>query len=506
MSVDLDILEDLARLSSSSHDFVLWAFPWGEPGTELADRTGPHVWQVAVLRAIDAGLCTPAEAIQIARASGHGIGKSALIAWIILWSISTFEDAHGVVTANTERQLVTKTWAELGKWYRLFLAKDFFHLTATAFYSADPERERTWRMDMVPWSIHKTEAFAGLHNEGKRSVIIFDEGSSIPDKIYEVSEGALARESAQRLWIVFGNPTQNTGRFKDCFTRLAHRWNARQIDSREVPGTDKRQIAKWEADYGEDSDFFRVRVKGQFPRASSTQLIPTDIIELARKRPPVCYHYEPLIYGVDVARFGDNESVLVRRRGFDARTLPTLRWHGLSVIELGDRLVNLINTDHPDVVFIDEGGVGGGVVDYIRHLGFSVIGVQFGAKPGMNPRGTAVANKRAEMAVHFLHWLTDGGAIEDSDELQAQAIAVQYSFDKNSAILLESKEDMRKRGEESPDWFDAHIITHAHPVSKVAFRGSIRTSALMEYDPLAFGTPEVRLLPPDLTFKSGAVH
>src|SRR5262249_37449575 len=153
---------------------------------------------------------------------------------------------RGVVTANTETQLKTKTWSELGKWFGLFLAKDLFKLTATAIFSKDETRERTWRIDMVPWSERTTEAFAGLHNQGRRILVLFDEASAIPDIIWETTEGALTDKDTEIIWAVFGNPTRNVGRFKDCFTGThAKFWQPWQVDSRTVSFTNKEQIAKW---------------------------------------------------------------------------------------------------------------------------------------------------------------------------------------------------------------------------------------------------------------------
>ena len=147
------LIEELSEYASDPLGFVYFAFPWGEPNSELAKwPDGPDEWQRGVLKDLGAGLLTIDEAIQLARTSGHGIGKSALVAWIILWAISTFEDTKGVVTANTENQLKTKTWAEVAKWYRMFLGKDLFKITATALFSVDPDHEKTWRIDMVPWS------------------------------------------------------------------------------------------------------------------------------------------------------------------------------------------------------------------------------------------------------------------------------------------------------------------------------------------------------------------
>ncbi|MGA2403047.1 MAG: hypothetical protein ABSG91_15300 [Syntrophobacteraceae bacterium] len=252
-SLHRQLVADLGKYAFDPYGWVLYAFAWGKG--ELAGFDGPDQWQSEQLQAIGAKLrkgvteggahpgCGPTAAcarsepcvvIREATASGHGIGKSAFVAWLILWAVSTFEDTKGVVTANTETQLKTKTWSELAKWYRLcWFASQMFELTATAIFSKIPDHQKTWRIDMVPWSERNTEAFAGLHNKGKRILLIYDEASAIPDVIWQVSEGALTDEGTQILWCVFGNPTRNTGRFKGCFVgQLRHRWNTRQIDSR----------------------------------------------------------------------------------------------------------------------------------------------------------------------------------------------------------------------------------------------------------------------------------
>ena len=193
-------------------------------------------------------------AILLATSSGHGIGKSSLVSWLILWALSTFPDTRGVVTANTATQLRSKTWAELTKWHNLFVLKHWFSVTATAIFSSDPAHEKTWRVDAIPWSKNNTEAFAGLHNQGKRILVVFDEASAIDDPVWEVTEGALTDTGTEIIWAVFGNPTRNTGRFADCFRKYKHRWKRFQVDSRSARMTNKAQIAQWIEDYGEDSD------------------------------------------------------------------------------------------------------------------------------------------------------------------------------------------------------------------------------------------------------------
>jgi len=190
------LIEDIAGFTHDPLGYVLYAFPWGEPGTPLENFDGPEDWQKEILEEVgsqlQSGQISQDEAlntvVQMAVSSGHGVGKSALCNMIILWSMSTMPDTRGVVTANTQTQLTTKTWAELAKWYSMCINKHWFELTATSLFSRDPGHEKSWRIDAIPWSKEKSEAFAGLHNQGRRILIIFDEASAIPPIIWEGTE------------------------------------------------------------------------------------------------------------------------------------------------------------------------------------------------------------------------------------------------------------------------------------------------------------------------------
>ncbi|MGA7328447.1 MAG: terminase [Rhodomicrobium sp.] len=487
------LVDDITGFAQDPLGFVLYAFPWGEAGSELDEHTGPDEWQIGVLQCVGDGLLNIEEAIQIAIASGHGVGKSGLVAWLILWALSTHEDTRGVVTANTENQLRTKTWAEVAKWHRLFIAKHWFKLTATALFSVDPAHEKTWRIDAVAWSERNTEAFAGLHNQGKRILVVFDEASAIPDVIWETTEGALTDEDTEILWLVCGNPTRNTGRFRECFGRFRHRWDQIQVDSRTARLTNKEQIAQWIKDYGEDSDFVRVRVRGVFPRAGSMQFIAGDLVEeaMSKERDVDVTRYDPLVFGVDVARFGDDASVIAIRRGRDARMHEWLKFRGIDTMELSARIMDEARRLRPDAIFVDGGGVGGGVVDRLRSLNMNVIEVQFGGKPvrGSIAQDGAVvaANRRAEMWLHMRQWL-EGGAIPDCPELSADLTGVEYGDtikDGRDAIILERKEDMKRRGLASPDNGDALALTFAMPVEARDHANELtgRANYEYEYDP-----------------------
>jgi len=419
------------------------------------ENVKPHQWQEELLKDIgfklQNGAITKHEAILQAIASGHGIGKSCLVAWVILWAITTEVDTKGVVTANTENQLRTKTWAELAKWYYSYKFKHWFTFTATAIYSSDKDHEKTWRMDMIPWSERNTEAFAGLHNIGRRILVVFDEASAIPDNIYEVTEGALTDINTEILWLVFGNPTRNTGRFRECFGRLKHRWTNKQIDSRSVPGTNKEQIQQWIDDYGDDSDFVRVRIKGEFPRTGAKQFISSEIVEAAIDRNVDVPYGTPKIMSVDVARFGDDQTIIARRHGRKLEDL--IKYRGLNTMEVASEVAANIKKYKPDVVYVDGVGVGGGVVDRLQQLGFNIIEVNAGSSPEHSNKDTHY-NKRAEMWDRMRQWL-DNADIPDDRDLRDDLIGIEYGYDNKMRLQLEKKEDMKKRGLSSPDCADA---------------------------------------------------
>lgn len=472
-NVEAALALDIGRFVHDPLGFVLYAFPWGRG--ELREATGPRAWQHEFLERVgqklrDGELVGSAEVIREATASGHGIGKSALVAWLILWAMSTFEDTRGVVTANTEMQLKTKTWAELAKWHRMSINRHWFVFTATALYSADQDHEKTWRIDMIAWSESNTEAFAGLHNIGRRVLLIFDEASAIPDAIWEVAEGALTDQDTEIFWFVFGNPTRNSGRFRACFGKFHHRWHTQQIDSRSIEGTNRAQIDEWIEDYGEDSDFVRVRVRGLFPRASSLQFIPSDLVAEAMKREARCNLGDPLIMTLDIARGGDDNNVFRFRRGLDARSIPPVKIPGSETrdsMRLVSKAIQLIQDHKPDAFFFDGTGVGGPVGDRIRQLGYNVHEVQFGGS-SPDPR---YANMAAYIWGRMREWLQNGGAIDADPVLEADLTSREYSHNKRDQIILESKEQLKKRDLSSPDDGDALAMSFAYPVAIVARPG-----------------------------------
>lgn len=455
-------IDYLTQFLADSQDdplmFVEGAFDWGYG--ELNNYTGPDDWQITILSAIRDKLLTIDEAIQIAVASGHGIGKSCLVAWIILWAISTMTDTKGVVTANTENQLKLKTWTELAKWHRLCITKDYFECTATSIFSTDKKYEKTWRIDMVPWSINNTEAFAGLHNQGKRILIIFDEASAIDDAIWEVTEGALTDSDTQIIWCAFGNPTRNTGRFKGCFGVYRKRWLTYNIDSRTVKISNKKQIEKWVEDYGEDSDFVLVRVRGQFPSTSDKQFISATLAQAGRNRELNVnqYNFAAVIIGVDPAWTGGDETVIWMRQGLFSKKLAVYQRNDNDFVMAG-YIAEFEDKYKADAVFIDQ-GYGTGIVSAGRTMGRQWRLISFAGES----TDKGYLNKRADMWRQMKQWLADGGCYGDDQQMYDDLIGPEYEVRLDGKIKLESKQDMKKRGVPSPNRADALALTFSFPV------------------------------------------
>jgi hypothetical protein len=457
LPADLLLARELDPFFADPLGFVFFAFAWGVG--ELEDIEGPDVWQAATFADIGRSVAA-GEPVREAIAAGHGIGKGAFAAMLMLWLMATRPNLAGVVTANTKTQLTGKTWRELQVWHNRLIPplRAWFRWTATRYECRFGPK--TWGLDAVPWSETRSEAFAGLH--ARDVLVLFDEASAIPPTIWDVAKGAMTTAGA--MWVVLGNPTRNTGRFHGCILgRERHRWRSKQIDARTCRFTDKPELDRWVADYGEDSDFVRVRVRGQFPRASSRQLIGGDLVQAARARQVEPDPGAPLVLGVDVARFGDAKTVLAFRRGRDARSIPWRRLRGADAVTVAEAVADAIDRHKPDAVFIDGGGVGGPVVDILKAKGYRVRAVDFGSA-ALEP--AKYYNRRTEIWCGLADWLPVG-AIPDDDEVAADLTGPEYDHHPTDGRkMLESKREMERRGIASPDDGDAIALTFAERVAR----------------------------------------
>ncbi len=454
--------------------FVLAMYPWNEPGM-LEHHPGPDTWQRDFLVKLGAEVSgraftgqTAVDAIRFATSSGHGIGKSVMVAWLVDWIMSTRPHCQGTVTANTITQLSTKTWAAIQTWTKLCKTGHWFAVNSERMYRIG--YRESWFCAPQSSKEENSEAFAGQHAAGSTSFYVFDEASAIPDAIYEVAEGGLT--DGEPMMFLWGNPTRSTGKFHQaCFGSMRHRWHPTIIDARTSRFTNKALIAEWAQDYGSDSDFFRVRVLGLPPSASDLQFIDLATVAAAQTRAAVALSDEPLICGLDLARGGSDECVFRFRRGHDARSIPAIRVPGQQardsmkmVTIAGDVLTKDYSGSRVAMLFVDAtgGSIGGPIADRLRQLGHrNVVDVQFGGE-SPDPK---IANMRAYMWAKLRDWLPLG-AIDTTPALETDLTGPGYLHDKQDRLLLESKDSMKKRGLDSPDDGDALALTFAQQVLK----------------------------------------
>lgn len=435
--------------------------PWGEG--ELRNDSGPREWQAKWLKVIRDHLNDPAKRytpLQIAIASGHGIGKSAFFALVGDWAMSCWPGAKIVVTANTSTQMETKTSPEFAKWFRSSITAPWFDVMATSIKAKDPKMKDQWRLDFVPWTEHNTEAFQGLHNSRRIVVLMMDEGSAIHDKVWEVAEGALTDPETVLIWIVAGNPTRNSGRFRECFRRFRHRWLTDNIDSRTVFKSVKNdQLIE---DLGLDDDQVKIRVLGQFPLTSDRQFISGQDIDAAfgRHLRKEQYNFAPIIIGVDPAWTGADEFVIYGRQGLYSNLLAKFPKND-NDIQMAGIIARFEDELNADAVFVDA-GFGTGIVSAGNVMGRAWRLVWFGSK-AIDP---GYYNKRTEMWGLLRDWLKQGGAIPPDEILRQDLSGPELMTRLDGKKLLESKEDMREKGLPSPNRADALALTFAAPVAK----------------------------------------
>lgn len=490
--------EFVGQFYAYPYEFVMAMFPWGmdtlPDGTDnpLKEKKGPEPWQRKFLEDLGEHIRNNILLKEIGLemmpwkssvASGHGVGKSALVSWLQLFFMSTRVDTRGVVTASTQFQLEDKTWPELAKWHNLILNKHWFEWSATGItFAAYPEHKRkNYKITAATVSEQKTEAFAGLHNEGKTVTVTFDEASGVHGKVWEVAEGALT--DGEAFFFAFGNPTRPDGEFADCFDKHAHLYYTMHVDSREVSHTNKNALALTIAKYGDDSDEVKVRIKGEFPSMSFDGFINVDIVRAAMERDLEADFDAGLIMAVDVARFGNDHSVIGFRQGRDARSIPFKRFKGLDTVKLATICMQEADIHKPDAIVIEATGPGAGVIDIMRDRGYKVIEVHPGAKAHLHD---IYVNRRAEYWSEMRDWLYEQGCISDDPMLFTQLTTIKYALDRHEQrTKLEAKEDMKKRGLQSPDDADTLALTFAVRVARRnrKFDGSNRgRKAITEYD------------------------
>lgn len=454
----------------------------------------PEPWQERALRAV-------ALHDRIAIRSGHGPGKSTLLSWIILWFIGTRFPSKIPCTAPTSHQLEDVLWGELARWHRKLPEplRQRILLSGKQLALAEAPKEafavaRTARKE-------EPEAFQGFHSD--HLLFVVDEASGVEDIIFEVGEGAMTTPGAKT--VLAGNPTRTSGYFFDAFHRHRAHWHPIHVDCTDpkaVTNPARRAAldayaAQMAQKYGAASNIYRVRVLGEFPESEDDVVIPLSWCESAVGR-----EIEPVrgfrtVWGLDVARFGGDRTALAKRRA-NVLLEPLKVWQGLDLMQVCGRVLDefeqladaeemrladpSFESELPAEILVDAIGIGAGVVDRLRELGLPAVGINVGETPAAGERFMRL---RDELWWKAREWfearecrLGQGdGEPQPYDGLIGELSAPKYAFTSAGKIKVESKDDMKKRGLQSPDLADAFCLTFAGGVQRVERHISSRYQA-----------------------------
>ena len=453
--------------------FVLFCFPWGQKNTPLEKFSGPRAWQRELLRDLKAHIkknngALAMDTLRSAIASGRGIGKSAMVSWLILWMLSTRIGSSVVVSANSEAQLRSVTWGELAKWSAMLINSHWWEISATKLVPAVwltelVERDlklgtRYWAAEGKLWSAENPDSYAGVHNH-QGMMLIFDEASGIPDPIWSVGSGFFTENIPDRYWMAFSNPRRNTGYFFECFNAKREFWTTKQVDARTVEDTDKAVYEQIIAEYGKDSSEARIEVYGEFPTEGEDQFISPQLVDDAFAREKYKDETAPRVMGIDPARGGADSTVIVVRQGRDLLSIK--RYHGEDTMAIVGRVIDAMEEFKPTMTVIDEGGLGYGILDRLNEQRYKVRGVNFGWKA---KNSIMYGNKRAEIWGTMKDWLKSASISQDR-QLKADLTGPTKKPNSAGTIFLEGKKEMRARGLASPDAADALAVTFAFPVA-----------------------------------------
>jgi phage terminase large subunit len=461
----------------------------------------PDAWQGKVFDYWDAG------DQRIAMQACKGPGKTAVLAILIWHFLATRPHATVAATSITGANLSDCLWTELARWHaKSPLLQRAFEWTQTRITCRDaPE---TWWASARTWSAKadaqtQGETLAGLHSN--YMLFVLDETGGMPEAILIAAEAALATGIEVRI-VQAGNPIQCEGALWVAANRDRRLWKIVEItadpdDPMRSPRIDIEWAREQIKSHGIDNPWVMANVLGKFPGASPLAFIPMALVEGARKREAKCNITDPLIMGVDVARFGDDQTVIRFRKGRDARTHAPIKLRNMDNVQVAARVAKEARDFQADAIFVDGGGNGGGVIDVLRAMNVpNVYEIHFGGEPNAPTKVAGetahYANKAAEMYGEAKSWLADG-AIDDDSQLITDLTSRRYAYkvvNKRECIILEPKDAMKQRGLASPDDGDAFVLTFAMPVhahARAGFQGAgvlrpVHQVAHSDYDPFAW--------------------
>ena len=422
-------------------------------------------WQRKVLCAIRDGHK------RISVRSGHGVGKTTMEAWLVLYFLlCEGPDTKVPIAAGSRDQLRDTIQPEIAKWHQKLppLLRDQIEVNVERIsVKASPDDAfavfRTASKD-------NPQALAGFHARNLRFLI--DEASAVADVAFEVALGALSTPGA--MIIMMGNPTKTSGFFFDSHHKARNRWFTLQVSSEDVPRA-RGHIEDVIANYGRGSNRYRVRVLGEFPTQDDETVIPLDLVLAAKGRDVAARGVWP-VWGVDVARFGDDTSALVKRQG-NHLLGPPREWRGLDGAQVAGRIIAEYKAtpteEKPREIVVDVIGVGASVYDILRLDGSPVAEITRGCNVAEMPAISEVDHRlRDELWFRGRAWFAERDCVlpvnlpnpEDNaliEKLISELVAPTYDFTSLGKRKVESKADMKDRGVPSPNIADAFLLSLA---------------------------------------------
>ena len=412
----------------------------------------PDPWQEQLLRWYDAG------ERRISVRSGHGVGKSTVVSWMMLHHQLCKLPQKTVVTAPTSAQLFDALFAELKTWL-LKLPKPLQMLVEAkqdrvVLKNAPDESFISARTSRA----EQPEALQGVHSE--HVLLVADEASGVPEKVFEAAAGSMSGTHATT--VLLGNPVRGSGFFYDTHHRLSNTWKTMRVSCHDSPRVSQAFIDDMAARYGEESNAFRIRVLGEFPLTDDDTVISLELVEAAVRRDVESNPGAAILWGVDIARFGGDSNALAKRQA-NVLLEPTRTWKGRDLMQTTGMIKAEWDAcevrDRPVEILVDSIGLGAGVVDRLRELGLPCRGVNVSESPAL---GETYYNLRAELWFKARQWLSARDcSLPEDEELRASLVTPKYKFTSNGKIQVESKEEMKRRGLPSPDAADAFVLTLA---------------------------------------------
>lgn len=467
-----------AAIAATSNPFAIAASRYARaPIAFVREVLGatPDPWQEEALRALARGHT------RLAVRSCHGAGKSCLAAWVLVWFSNTRAPFKAAMTAPSAPQLFDVLVPETHKWFtRLPEAwRSLWDITAEHIrLKADPECFITARTSRP----EQPEAMAGLHSS--HLLLVADEASGIDERVYEAAGGSMSTPGA--ITMLIGNPTRNTGFFWRVHNLERDRWHCMAVAAANSPRVSPDWVAEMAARYGTESNAYRIRVLGQFPTGDEDTLIPAELVDSAMMRDVPLDPEAPELWGLDVSRYGQDASCLIKRRGYVVTEMPR-RWRNISTMELAGAVkaeYDFAGDNQPKLIVIDVVGIGAGVVDRLHEQGLPVLGVNVGESPSTKERFVRL---RDELGFRLREWLaTRRVRLPKDDILRDELCMPRFTYTSDAKLQIESKERMRARGMPSPDGFDALALSLAEQTQMVT---SEANSGLFDPNPVRDAIP-----------------